>query len=185
MERNSDMRAMQWVLMASVVAALAGCAGLDVDTDYDPSVDFTKLKTYDWAPSQPDGTTDELALKRLRSAVDNQLRAKGYVLASDAPDFLVSTAVTTRTTTAGSVGIGASVGIPVGHGGTVSLGGGKSKPREKTEGTLVLDFLDTTSRSLIWKGSATAALKDVSPEEQQSRINRVVADVLAEFPPKR
>jgi hypothetical protein len=37
----------------------------------------------------------------------------------------------------------------------------------------------------MWKGSATAAIKDVSPEEQQTRINRVVADVLAEFPPKR
>jgi hypothetical protein len=185
MERTSDMRAMQWVLMASVLAALVGCAGLDVDTDYDPSVDFTKLKTYDWAPSQPDGTTDELADKRLRVAVDNELGKRGYVLASDAPDFLVSAVVTTQTTTAGSVGVGASVGIPVGHGGTVSLGGGKSKPRMKTEGTLVLDFLDAKSRSLMWKGSATAAIKDVSPEEQQTRISRVVADVLAEFPPKR
>jgi hypothetical protein len=170
--------------MGGMLLALVGCAGLAVDTDYDPAVDFTKLKTYDWAAPQADGTTDELAEKRLRLAVDNELRAKGYVLASDAPDFLVSTVVTTQTTTAGSVGVGASVGIPVGRG-SVSVGGGKSKPRVKTEGTLVLDFVDAKSRSLIWKGTATAALKDVSPEEQQARINRVVADVLAEFPPKR
>jgi hypothetical protein len=179
------MNAKQRVLTVAVVLALVGCGGLKVDTDYDPSADFTKLKTYDWSAPQPNTGTDELAEKRLRNAVNSELQAKGYVLASEAPDFIVSLAVTTQTTTAGSIGVGASVGIPVGHG-TVSLGGGKSKPRVKEEGTLVLDFLDPKSRSLMWKGTASAALKGASsPEEQQTRITRVVKEVLAEFPPKR
>ncbi|MFZ5876588.1 MAG: DUF4136 domain-containing protein [Nitrospirota bacterium] len=180
------MRAIYGLLTGGVLLVLAGCAGLSVDTDYDPAVDFTTLKTYDWAPTQADASIDELVEKRVRNAVNTQLQAKGYVLSSDAPDFLVSMALATRTSTAGSVGIGASVGIPIGHGGTVSVGGGKSKPREKTEGTLILDFVNPTSRSLMWKGTAEAGVNGASsPEQQQSRINRVVSELLAEFPPKK
>jgi hypothetical protein len=155
-----------------------------VDSDYDASFDFSQLKTFDWAPPPANYTIDDLVEKRLRNAVNGELQAKGYALSTDAPDFLISMLVTTETTTAGSVGVGASVGIPVGRG-TISVGGGKSEPRVKQEGTLVLDFLDGKSRSVIWKGSATAALKESSsPEAQQDRIKRAVAELLAKFPPK-
>jgi hypothetical protein len=47
-----------------------------------------------------------------------------------------------------------------------------------------LDFQDARSRSLIWKGTASAAIKgSSSPEDQQARITRVVTEILAEFPP--
>ena len=179
------MPAIRYVVMIGVVIAAIGCAGLSVDADYDPTVDFTKLKTYDWSATKTDPSIDEFVEKRVRSAVDSQLQAKGYVLSSENPDFLVSMALATRTTTAGSVGVGASVGIPIGMG-SVSVGGGKSAPRVKKEGTLVLDFVDPASRSAIWKGTAEAAIRDsVPPEEQQKRINRVVSEVLAQFPPKK
>jgi hypothetical protein len=177
------MKAQQGVLFVCLVLALTGCAGLAVDTDYDPAFDFSNLKTFDWSPTQPDAAIDDLVEKRVRVAVNNELQARGYVLSSEAPDFLISMLVTSQTSTAGSVGVGASVGIPVGRG-TVSVGGGKSEPRVKKEGTLVLDFQDARSRSLIWKGTASAAIKgSSSPEDQQARITRVVTEILAEFPP--
>lgn len=179
------MRAKRSVLGVGLFLALIGCAGLTVDTDYDAGFDFTRLKTFDWAAPGPDAAVDELVEKRLRSAVNNELQSRGYRLSSEAPDFLVSMLVTTQTSTAGSVGVGASVGIPIGRG-VVSVGGGKSEPRVKKEGTLVLDFVDANSRSLIWKGTASAALKgSLSPEEQQARITHVVAEMLSQFPPKR
>jgi hypothetical protein len=162
-----------------------GCGHLAVDSDYDPAFDFSKLKSYDWAPPPSDQTIDELVDKRIRTAVNSELQAKGYALSADAPDFVISMLVTTETTTAGSVGVGASVGIPVGRG-TISVGGGKSEPRVKEEGTLVLALLDAKSRSAIWKGTASAAIKgSSSPEEQQKRITHVVAELLAKFPPPK
>ena len=78
-----------------------------------------------------------------------------------------------------------SVGIPVGRIGRISVGGGKSKPIEKTEGTLVLDFLEAKSKALVWQGIASGAVKPgISPEQQQQRINEIVAQLLAQFPPK-
>jgi hypothetical protein len=74
----------------------------------------------------------------------------------------------------------------VGRAGTINVGGGKSKPREKTEGTLVLDFLDAKTQSLVWRATASAAVEPKgTPEEQQMRINKVIAEMLVQFPPKK
>ena len=86
----------------------------------------------------------------------------------------------------GSTGVGVSFGIPVGRAGTVSVGGGKSKPVETKEGTLVLQFVDAKSKALFWKATASGAVEPgFSPEEQQKRINDVIAQMLAQFPPKK
>ena len=66
------------------------------------------------------------------------------------------------------------------------MGGGKSKPRVKEEGTLTLNFLDRTTNTLIWQGTASAAIQPKSsPDEQQQRINQVIAELLKNFPPQQ
>ncbi len=115
-----------------------------------------------------------------------QLKAKGRTEVPENQDFLIAMQLSGKTTYGGSTAVGASVGIPVGRAGTISVGGGKSKPKEKTEGTLVLDFLDAKTQSLVWRATATAAVEPrVSPEDQQARINEVIAAMLANFPPKK
>jgi hypothetical protein len=67
----------------------------------------------------------------------------------------------------------------------MSVGGGRSKDRVKQEGTLYLNFINPGSNALIWQGSATATLKEqTSPEEQQQRIDQIIAELLKNFPPK-
>jgi hypothetical protein len=79
-----------------------------------------------------------------------------------------------------------SVGIPVGRAGRISVGGGKSKAREKKEGTLVVDFVDAKTRSLLWRATATDAVDpSASAEERQKKIDEVIAAMLAHFPPKK
>jgi hypothetical protein len=94
--------------------------------------------------------------------------------------------VSGRPVYAGSTGVGMSVGIPVGSHGRISVGGGKSKPIEKQEGTLELKFLDANTKALVWQGTASRTVDPAtSPEEQQKRINEVVAELLAHFPPPK
>jgi len=174
------------LLVCGGVLLAAGCATLNADYDYDASVDFSKLHTYGWLPRDPGSSTQELTVKRIQNAVNSKLQAKGLTLTSDNPDFLIAMQLSGKTTYGGSTGVGASVGIPVGRAGTISVGGGKSKPHEKTEGTLVLDFVDAKTQSLVWRGTATAAVQPkTSPEEQQERINKVIAEMLSRFPPKK
>jgi len=167
--------------------AIAGCATpLAVTFDYDTVADFTALKAFNWMQPTGNAAADELLVKKFKNTVDAQLQAKGRILSTDNPDFLIGMELSGKTTYGGSTGVGMSVGIPVGRMGTVSVGGAKSKPIEKKEGTIVLDFVDAKTKSLVWRATATAEVKgSTSPEEQQQKINEVIAAMLANFPPKK
>lgn len=175
------------ILAVAFGLSLAGCATapMDIDFDYDTGTDFAALKTFSWMPATGNAAADELLVKRIRGSVDRGLNAKGR-MPSENPDFLIAMQLSGRTAYGGSVGVGMSVGIPVGRAGRVSVGGGKSKPIEKKEGTVVLDFLDAKTKSLVWRATASGAVEaKPTPEEQQQRIDEVVAEMLERFPPKK
>jgi len=175
------------ILAVAFGVSLAGCATapMDIDFDYDTGTDFAALKTFSWMPATGNAAADELLVKRIRGSVDRGLNAKGR-MPSENPDFLIAMQLSGRTVNGGSVGVGMSVGIPVGRAGRVSVGGGKSKPIEKKEGTVVLDFLDAKTKSLVWRATASGAVEaKPTPEEQQQRIDEVVAEMLERFPPKK
>ena len=175
------------VLSVVTCVAMVACATSPptMDIDYDTSADFAALKTYDWMPATGNAATDELLIKRIRGAADSELKAKGRTLDTINPDFLIAMQLSGKTAYGGSTGVGMSVGIPVGKAGRISVGGGKSKPIEKKEGTLVLDFLGAKTKALLWKGTATRTVEpSASPEEQQKRINEVIGQMLSRFPPQ-
>src|SRR5512139_2200643 len=148
---------MKAFVLVGIFAALlvaAGCATpLAVEHDYDTTYDFSRLKTYDWLPPQPGNEKEELAAKRWEQAVNDRLKSKGYARSAESPDFLVSMEGVRKTVTGGSTAVGASIHVPVGQHGSVALGGGKSKPRVKQEGTLTLNIADAKTKALIWQGS--------------------------------
>jgi hypothetical protein len=168
------------------IAVNGHAASLAVNYDYDTAVDFAALQTFDWLPATGNAAGDELLVKKIRNSVDAQLQAKGRKPAADHPDFLIGMELSGKTTYGGSTGVGVSVGIPVGRAGRISVGGGKSKAREKKEGTLVVDFVDAKTRSLLWRATATDAVDpSASAEERQKKIDEVIAAMLAHFPPKK
>jgi hypothetical protein len=169
-----------------ILSFIVSCATpLVVDYDYDTTYDFTKLRTYDWLPSPPGSQMEDLTEKRFMHAVNTQLQAKGYSQSAESPDFLIALQGIKKTVSSGSTAVGASIGVPVGGRGSMSVGVGKSRERVKQEGTLTLDFLDRTNNAIIWQGTATAAVQPKSsPDEQQQRINMVIAELLKNFPPR-
>ena len=51
---------------------------------------------------------------------------------------------------------------------------------------LVLQFVDAKTKELFWKAIASGAVEPgLSPQEQQKRIDDVIAQMLAQFPPKK
>jgi len=180
---------MKNVMLALAIGfAVAGCATspATMDFDYDTTKDFAAQKTFAWMPATGNAAANELLVKRIRSSVDQQLQAKGRAPAADNPNFLIAMDVSGKTAYGGSTGVGVSVGIPVGAAGRISVGGGKSKPVETKEGTLVLHFVDAKTKALFWQATASGGVQPGgSPEEQQKRINDVIAQMLAQFPPKK
>ena len=161
-------------------------APLPASFDYDTAADFEALKTFDWMPATGNAAGDELLVKRIKNSVDAQLQAKGRNISADNPDFLISMELSGQTVSGGSVGIGMSIGIPVGRAGSISIGGGKRKSRDKKEGTLVLEFVDAKTKSLVWSATVTEAVDpSATPEQKQKKIDEVISQMLSQFPPKK
>jgi len=179
-------RRIWFIVLALGIVWAAGCATpLTIDYDYDTMYDFSKLKTFAWAPSPQGNQMEEFAEKRFQGALTSQLQAKGLSQTVESPDFLIAVAGIKKTVESGRVGVGASVAVPVGSHGSVSLGGGRSKPRTKQEGELTVLFTERASGKPIWKGTAAAEIKPTqSPDEQQNQINAIVAELLKNYPPK-
>lgn len=174
------------MLVLMLCSAVTGYAAPAVNFDYDTAADFAALKTFDWMPATGNAAGDELLVKKIRNTVDAQLQAKGCIKATENPDFLIGMELSGKTITGGSTGVGVSVGIPVGRAGRLSVGGGKSRASEKKEGTLVMDFVDAKTKSLVWRATFTDAVNpSATPEQKQKKIDEVIAEMLAQFPPKK
>jgi len=172
------------------IAFVAGCSSYDIKYDYDVDSNFTAFKTYQWIPrmvSNASGSattavqSNTLLDKRIRSAVDTQMAAKGFTLTAENPDVLVVYHVGLANkvdvqdwgyTYAGSYwggGMGRSVDV-----------------YQYTEGTLIVDMVNAASKQLAWRGSATGVVEPSnSPEQMEARINDVVSRIFANYPPKK
>ena len=67
----------RYLLALPVLILLAGCASLQIRSDYDPQYDFSKLHRYT-VLEQPSDAADSLTLTHIDRAVDAVMAAKGY-----------------------------------------------------------------------------------------------------------
>ena len=52
------MRPHRLIWCAAFALFVAGCAGLQIDTDYNPQVDFSAIRTKAWDQRAPSGVDD-------------------------------------------------------------------------------------------------------------------------------
>jgi hypothetical protein len=184
------------VLLVAIVAVLgSACASVRTHYDFDPGVDFSAWRSYAWYPGESPPTGDprldsDLLQGRVQAAVRRTLGAAGYVQVLEGqPDFYVNTHLSTerrldvRTMNRGYAG--GPHGRHWGGAGWGGVGWTETTVDEYEEGTLVIDFVDTSSRRLAWRGSGTRRLsRDPQPERTTRRVNEAVDEILAQFPPR-
>ncbi len=173
---------------------LVGC-GLPVKQDYDPAVDFSVLRSFNWqaAVQKPTGnelTDNTLLDSRIRSAVERELLAKGHRKLATDPDYLVAYSYTAQNRIErdndSRVGVGVGVGKGSWHGGFGSIGFNLGGDRDYEQGTLIIDVIDPASGKLLWRGFVRQRLIWQSdPEQTSARINEAVGAILSKFPPRR
>ncbi len=192
------MRVPAAILAACLVACAASLGPkLELDWNHDPKVSFAELTSFGWLPGQPPVHTgdprvdDALLEKRVREAVTNELEAKGYAWKlAGTPSFWVAYDVSLSgrlDVTAVSRAYGFDPtwgGFHPGTGGRGPLG--KSQDvQEADQGTLILDVIDPAAKKLIWRGAAGTRVAPERDSERQKieRINEIVRELLARFPP--
>jgi hypothetical protein len=186
-----EMSSLHSLVVFLVLSALAlACSGIKVDSDYDPSADFSQLRTWAWLPQagQPDDSGPDNALldSRIRAAVKSELDAKGYTLStSGTPDFQVAY----HLSVAGKLEVDTlyrrhrGTGLRIG-GGRVGWDYARTHVREYDEGTLLLGVLEPGSGALLWWGSGVAIMREGDTHEtRMQHINSALKKILERFPP--
>jgi hypothetical protein len=186
------MTAIRLALTLTVLLA-AGCAGINVNQDYDPVTDFSTLRTYRWdtatqAPTGDPRIDNPLHDARIRRAIDRHLGEKGYERVADASPTTFAVRyqflLRQRIESDGSRGrVGFGIGSYGRHGG-IAIGTGDTI-RQYDEASLVIDFWNTGSNALIWRGTGVYRHRDYDDPIKASRdVDQLVAKILEQFPPK-
>ncbi len=196
-------------LGAIAVLALAGCATMQVERDYDQDVSFEELETYTLIEQAERSTghpavSSPLVDRRIRSAIERELDAMGFrrVTSGDA-DFKVAAHVVAEerldAATLDRYGYNnygynnygyrnygyRRFGYPsyFGYGGSGIIT--RDYVREYVEGTLILDIIDGSKNELIWRGWASKALAhEPKPEKVDKYVFEAVGKILEGFPPQ-
>ena len=146
------------------------------DTDFDPTTDFTKFKTFNIRQGQLDAKLPELnspiLRKKIEESIRQQLVAKGFTEVQSRPDLAVNFRL-------GAANRRQVESFPAGRWGLRR----RLETFRFTEGTLVINLMDTDGRELVWRG----IYRD--DESNSAKIaNRMPDDIkklFSDFPPKK
>ena len=175
---------MRLSLTVALLMTLAGCAsGPSIRTDFDPSANFSSYRTYELVGQSAAGMQNALVSERVKTAIERTLAARSFN-PSATPDFAVSFTLGARDRVE-TTHLGAYQPYYPGYGLDYRYGWARSytttEIRTVTEGTLVIDIYDATTRKPVWQGRATQRITPGRVDEDT--INRAVAAALAKFPP--
>jgi len=160
---------------------------------YYPAANFSKYKTYKWVPIENTAQLDPLTEQQLKAAVDAELAEKGLIKSEGAEaDLLIGYQVAFRKAMEWS----AFTEMP--GPGAYRPGGGRWDwdPLVRPIGTTTttetlrigdfgLDMYDASQRQLVWRGDAAKTIEaNVTPEKRKKNIEKGVAKLLKNYPPK-
>lgn len=165
---------MRYLVILIFIIGLASCSSMLVNTDYDPSYDFSKLKTYYWVPNPTIREQNRLFEKHFQKIMGEKLAEKGITLDETNPDFLIAYYGNVQRK------------IDVQNWGYRYPGWyGGLEVYQYDEGTMVVDFVDAKTKDLIYRGTVKAEVNrgSMDAEKRQKRITEAVEKILKNFPP--
>ena len=169
------------------IAVITACASKPtIQSDYDPSVDFSQFKTYGYySPMGIENPNYSSLLGQMfRDAIDAQMLPRGYVL-SDNPDLLINVSARLEDKTKVS-----TYSDPMMHGGYYGYRDGFYDPwggygygtsthvSQYTEGTVNVDMVDIDQKRMVWEGIAIGRINE---KEKSGELRQDIMDGIAEM----
>jgi hypothetical protein len=189
MEQEAGMRAHpKKLLLGLSLAALSSiCLAQKVKVGYDKSVDFSKYKTYTWAPLATPPTRP-LLYANVVGSIDGELHSKGLERAEKDGDLVLIAAggIDFATVSTGGTPLSSTyTGPPPVWNATVWTGkeGRGELMGPVPDASLVLQFVDRRTNQLIWAGTVTEKLDIEQKSKSLELVNKAIAKLLKQFPP--
>jgi len=165
------------VLFVVVIASLAWAQ--DVKTNYMPGTNFSQFHTYKWITIEGGVHPNQIVDQEIKDAINSQLSAKGLTMTdSDTADLYVGYQCAVQQEKQWNAW---------GMGGGLRWGGmGQATQSTIANGAIVVDMYSSQAKQLVWQGSASKTLDPSNnPQKNQNNINKAMAKLLKNFPPKQ
>jgi Domain of unknown function (DUF4136) len=169
-----------------VLLVSLGAQAQKVNVSYDKALDFSKFKTYAWAPLGAVG--HPMLAADVVGAIDEQMKAKGLQLTADNPDLVIhiyGSIDQESSLTSNDPLYNATGGIPPfdpsAFGPALSGTWGNTTITIHA-GQLVVDILDVSAKRLVWRGMARDNLSANNPKKLESQVNTAIAKMFKQYP---
>jgi len=167
------MKLFYMAVILSLSIFVSGCAVVNVDCDYDADFDFSTLSHYSWLEMPVDFPVDNFPIQRIKTAVNQQMKEKGFILMTGSADFLLSLQEHKDTVRQPSQNTRAS-----------RITGERPVNEQFQHGMFTLTIIDMKTDRRIWQGHAKGVIAPhFSAKDRVKKMNEVVAELLADFPP--
>jgi len=146
------------------------------DTDFDPTTDFSKFKTFTVRQGQLTAKSPELhstiVQKKIEESIRTQLTAKGLHEVPNTPDLIVNFNF-------GAADKRQVESFPAGRWGRAR----RVESYRFTEGTLVVNLMDRNGRELVWRGVYRD--DESNPGKISEKLPDDIKKLFSDFPPKK
>ncbi len=165
----------------ALVLALLACSvarAQDVTTNSMPGANFAKYHTYKWVAVEGASYPNQIVDAQIKASIDSQLAAKGLTkVDTDKADLYVAYQASIDQQKQWNA---------YGMGGGLRWGGGMATAQSSTisNGTLVLDMYDPSTKQLVWTGRVTKTLDPGANQgKKQKNLDKAMQKLLKNFPP--
>ncbi|HVP53904.1 MAG TPA: DUF4136 domain-containing protein [Candidatus Eisenbacteria bacterium] len=169
-----------------------GATAEKIRVHYDKSIDFSKYKTYGWAPVG--AVAHPMLALDIVGAVDSEMAAQGLTKVAANPDLLVQIygAVDSEVSmTSNNPIYNATGGIPPFDPSMTSPGNSLywdgyygNSTVVVHPGELVVDLIDVKAKKLVWRGMGSEAISG-NPEKLESEANSTISKMFKDYPVKK
>jgi len=173
----------------TLAALFAACSSAPkVGTDYDPEFNFAGIKSYHMVEhnlsAQAGASGSSLTDQRATRAMIAEMQKRGISAASaEQADIILTFHIVTQDRTKVTSYNNSYAYRPYGYGGGYYGAGNQIDVRQYTQGTLLVDLVDPKDKRIVWRGQASAVVKDRSNEEREALMNSYVEAIFAHMPP--
>ncbi len=178
------------------LVAMIFCVGAQAEkirVHYDKSIDFSKYKTYGWAPLG--AVAHPMLALDIVGAVEGELNARGLKKVPSNPDLLVQIygAVDAEVSmTSNNPIYNATGGIPPFDPSMTSPGNSLywdgyygNSTVVVHPGQLIVDLIDAKAKKLVWRGVASEAISPNNPDKLMDEANSTVTKLFNDYPVKK
>jgi hypothetical protein len=186
MPRNVTAAKLVTVIVFLLALCLPAAARDKITATWDKSLDFSKFKTYSWAPHG--AVSHPILAADIVGAIEDELNARGLKKAESNPDLIIQVygSIDSDETLYSNdplyMGTGGIPPFDPSMTGPAFVGWYGNTSVIVHKGQMIVDLLDAAVKKLAWRGMATDSLDSPDPEKIMKEVNASISQMFKKYP---